>query len=223
MKTPGELRNDVLDELGFEPSLEEGGIGVAVEDGVVTLAGHVRSYAEKRVAERAVKRVLGVHGIANDLKVELWEGFQRDDTDIAHAALDTLRWNTWLPQDAVTVTVKDGWITLDGSLPWQYQKMEAERAVSHLQGVKGVTNQIAVKPRVQATQVDRRIQSAFQRAASLDARNVHVETAGSVVILRGTIRSWAEHEDAERAAWSVPGVTSVRNELQIVVKELAAL
>jgi osmotically-inducible protein OsmY len=223
MKTPGELRNDVLDELGFEPSLEEGGIGVAVDDGVVTLTGHVKSYAEKRVAERAVKRVHGVHGIANDLKVELWEGFHRDDTDIAHAALDTLRWDTWLPQDAVTVTVKDGWITLEGSLPWQYQKIEAERAVSHLQGVKGVTNQIAVQPRVPATQVDRRIQSAFQRAASLDARNVHVETAGSVVILRGTVRSWAEHEDAERAAWSVPGVTSVRNELQIVVKELAAL
>lgn len=223
MKTPGELRNDVLDELGFEPSLEEGGIGVAVEDGVVTLAGHVRSYAEKKVAERAVKRVDGVHGIANDLVVELWEGFQRDDTDIAHAALDALAWDTWLPRDAVTVTVKDGWITLDGSLPWQYQKIEAERAVSHLQGVKGVTNQIAVKPRVQATQVDRRIQSAFQRAASLDARNVHVETAGSVVILHGTVRSWAEHEDAERAAWSVPGVTSVRNELRIVVAELAAL
>ncbi|HEX6913353.1 MAG TPA: BON domain-containing protein [Longimicrobium sp.] len=223
MKTPEGLRDDVLNELAFEPSVDEAGLGVAVTDGVVTLTGHVKSYAAKMAAERAVKRVRGVHGIANDLKVELWSGFQRDDTDIAHAAVNALRWNTWLPQDAVTVTVKDGWVTLDGTLPWQYQKVEAERAVQHLLGVKGVSNQIALKPRVQAVQVERSVQSAFQRAASLDARGVHVETSGSIVILRGTVRSWAEHEDAERAAWSVPGVTGVRNELAIVVEELAEI
>ena len=125
MKTPGELRDDVLAELAFEPSLDAAGIGIAVADEVVTLTGHVKSYAEKMAAERAVKRVLGVHGIANDLKVELWAGFQRDDTDIAQSAANALRWNTWLPRDAVTVTVRDGWITLDGTLPWQYQKVEA--------------------------------------------------------------------------------------------------
>jgi osmotically-inducible protein OsmY len=221
MKTPGELKTDVLDELAFEPSLDEAGIGIAVNDGVVTLTGHVKSYAEKMAAERAAKRVHGVHGIANDLKVELWPGFQHDDTDIAQAAVNALRWNTWLPEGAVTTVVKDGWVTLDGSVPWQYQKIEAERSVANLQGVKGVSNQIAVQSPVQATQVERRVQSAFQRTASLDARQVHVETAGSTVILRGTVRSWAEHEDAERAAWSIPGVTAVRNELAIVVKELA--
>jgi osmotically-inducible protein OsmY len=223
MKTPGELRTDVVDELAFEPSLGETGIGVAVNDGVVTLTGHVKSYTEKMAAERAAKRVHGVHGIANDLTVELWPGFRRDDTDIAQAAVNALAWNAWLPQDAVTVVVKEGWVTLEGSVPWQYQKLEAERAVSHLQGVKGVINQIAVKARVQATQVERRIQGAFQRAASLDSRQVHVETAGSMVFLRGTVRSWAEHEDAERAAWSVPGVTEVRNDLVIGVEELAAV
>ncbi|HYR06315.1 MAG TPA: BON domain-containing protein [Longimicrobium sp.] len=221
MKTSAELKTDVMDELMFEPSVDETGIGVAVHDGVVTLAGHVKSYAEKMAAERAVKRVDGVQGIANDLAVELWPGFQHDDTDIAQAAVHALRWNTWLPENSVTVTVKDGWLTLEGSMPWQYQKQEALLAVQHLQGVKGVTNQIVVKPSLQASQVERRIQSAFQRAASLDARKVHVETAGSVAILRGTVRSWAEHEDAERAAWSVPGVTAVRNELEIVVQELA--
>ena len=221
MKTSAELKTDVMDELMFEPSVDEAGIGVAVNEGVVTLTGHVRNFAEKMAAERAVKRVDGVHGVANDLKVELWPGFQHDDTDIAQAAVHALRWNTWLPANSVTVSVMDGWVTLEGSMPWQYQKQEAMLAVQHLRGVKGVTNQIVVKPSLQAAQVERKIQSAFQRAASLDARKVHVETAGSVAILRGTVRSWAEHEDAERAAWSVPGVTAVRNELEIVVQELA--
>ncbi|HEU0302465.1 MAG TPA: BON domain-containing protein [Longimicrobium sp.] len=223
MKMPGELRTDVQDELAFEPSLDEAGIGVAVNDGVVTLTGHVKSYAEKRVAERAVKRVSGVHGVANDLVVNLWPAFRHDDTDVARAALHALRWNTWVPQDAVMVTVKDGWVTLEGSLPWQYQKLEAEKAVAHLQGVRGVTNGIAVQARVQPTQVERRVQSAFARAANLDARQVHVETSGGVVTLRGTVRSWAEHEDAERAAWSVAGVTAVRNDLEVVVEELATV
>ena len=223
MKTAAELKTDVMDELMFEPSIDETGIGVAIEGGVVTLGGHVKSYAEKLAAEEAVKRVDGVQAVANELKVELWPGFQHDDTDVAHAVAHALRWNTWLPANAVTASVSDGWVTLEGSVPWQYQKQEAMLAIQRLQGVKGVTNRIEVEPRVAASEVERKIQSAFQRAASLDARKVHVETAGSRAILRGKVRSFAESQDAERAAWSVPGVTSVRNEVEIVVQDLSDL
>jgi osmotically-inducible protein OsmY len=223
MKTPSELKHDVEDELEFDPVLDAAGIGVSVTDGVVTLDGHVRSYADKIAAETTVKRVAGVKGVANDLTVTLWPGTERDDTDIALAAVHALEWNTWLPRGAITVTVKDGWVTLDGALDWQYQRETARRAVDHLTGVKGVITRITLKARVVPGEVERRVQSAFQRAASLDARQVHVETVGGRVILRGTVRSWAEREDAERAAWSVPGVTEVDNDIVIGAVEYAVV
>jgi osmotically-inducible protein OsmY len=215
MKDAGELRRDVLEELEFEPSLDAASIGVAADEGVVTLTGHVPTYAERITAERAVKRVGGVRGVANDLTVELWPGTDRDDTAIAQAALNALEWNTLVPDEAITVTVDNGWVTLEGEVEWKHQADAAFTAVANLSGVRGVSNLVTLRPRVYPTTVEKRIRSAFQRSASLDANRVHVETVGSRVILRGVVRSWAEHEDAERAAWAVPGVTMVENELMV--------
>ncbi|HEU0012587.1 MAG TPA: BON domain-containing protein [Longimicrobium sp.] len=224
MKTPSELQRDVMDELEFDPRFDASGIGVAVSDGgVVTLTGHVESYAAKVATENAVKRVKGVKGVANDLSVRLWAGTERDDTDIAHAAVNALAWNTWLPRDAVTVTVKNGWVTLEGSLDWQYQREDARATVAHLTGVKGVTNLTTVKATVAPAAVENSVKSAFQRSASIDANHVHVETIGGRVILRGKVRSWVERDDAERAAWSVAGVTQVDNDLSIGVTEYAGI
>lgn len=221
MKTRNELQRDVMDELADDPSLRECGVLVAVDGGTVTLMGHVRSYAERLAAEQAAWRVDGVCGVVNDLAVELWDEFQHDDATIATAAVTALRLNAWLPADAVTMTVDGGWVRLEGSVPWRYQKQEAERVAGHLQGVRGITNNVQLCPRAEPQGVERRIRSALYRAATLDARRVHVDTIHGEVILRGTVRTWIEREEAERAAWSVPGVTSVRNELAIGAGELA--
>ncbi len=223
MITSAELRRDVLDELDFEPSLDAAAIGVAVDDGVVTLNGRVGTYAERMVAERAARRVSGVRGVANELQVELRPGSIRDDTLIAQAAVNALGWSTVVPGHALTVTVNKGWVKLEGEVPWGYQRDAAVRAVSALTGVKGVSNLITLKPVARPQEVERRIQSALQRSASLDAKKIHVETIGGRVFLRGTVRSFAEREDAERAAWSAPGVVAVDDELVVGTSVSAAV
>jgi osmotically-inducible protein OsmY len=215
MKKDTDLRRDVLDELEWDPSLDAAEIGVTVHDGVVTLIGAVKSYVEATIAERATKRVHGVKGIANDIEVRLPGTAERTDSDIARAAVDSMSWKTLVPEGRVRVVVTQGWVTLEGDVDWQYQKEAAFEAVHHLLGVKGVTNFISLKPRASATEVKSRIESAFRRSAELDAQKVRVETLDHKVTLRGDVHSWSERQEAERTAWSAPGVTQVENLIAI--------
>jgi osmotically-inducible protein OsmY len=213
--TSSSLQHDVLAELEWDPSIDATKIGVSAEDGVITLTGHVKNYASKWAAERIVRGVHGVKAIANDLEVRLPGDSKRDDTDIAKAAIEAMRWNVAVPSDKVKVAVSKGWITLSGELDWQYQKHAAEQSVHYLRGVRGVTNDIHVSPRVVASDVKQKIEAALKRSAEVDARKISVETSDSRVTLRGNVRSWAEHEDAVHAAWAAPGVRTVVDELRI--------
>src|SRR5579883_1652908 len=200
LKSDTDIELDVKDELQWSPDLDASDIAVSVKDGVVTLAGFVKSYTDKYEAEHAAKRVAGVVGVANDLEVRLPSIDQRPDPDIA--------------RDAV-VALKGGWVTLEGEVEWQYQRDTAEKAVQRIKGVKGVSNTILLKPRIEPTEVKRKIEEALRRSAEVDANRITVETRGGEVVLKGKVRSWIEREEAERAAWAAPGVTKVED--QIVV------
>lgn len=215
MRSDREIERDVREELNWDPDLDAEDIAISVKDGVVTLAGFTKSYNDRLEAEHAAKRVAGVLAVANDIEVRLPSIDQRPDPDIARDAIASLKAQLPLSHEKIKVLVKDGWLTLEGTVEWQYQKTTAENAVRKVKGVKGVTNVISLKPKVEPTDIQRRIQEAFKRNAEVDANRITVETHGSEVILKGTVRSWIEREEAERVAWSAPGITSVEDRIVV--------
>lgn len=216
MRTDEEIRRDVEAQLNWDPALNGADIAVSVKDGVVTLAGFARSYSQKLEAERETKRVAGVRGVANDIEVRLAEIDQRPDPEIARDVVQQLRAQLPYSSETVTAVVKNGWVTLEGEVEWEFERERAEEAVRRVRGVSGVRNQITLRAKVATPVVKTQIEEALKRSAETDAKNITVEVQGDKVILRGQVRSWAERQDAERAAWRAPGVREVEN--QIVIK-----
>jgi len=217
MRTDEEIQRDVLEELKWDARVQPNEIGVTVQDGVVALMGWVDNYGKKWAAERTTHRVRGVMAVANDIEVRLPSTAERTDTDVATAATRALEWDAFVPIERLEVTVANGWVTLKGEVEWEFQRRAAERAVRRLSGVRGVTNLVAVQPRVNPSppELRRRIGDALIRSATTDAQRITIDTEGGTVILKGAVRSWLEREEAERISWSAPGVTAVENRVTV--------
>ena len=215
MRSDSEIERDVKEELQWEPDLDATDIAVSVRQGVVALTGFAKSFSDKYEAEAAVKRVAGVAGVANDLEVRMPGVDERPDPDIARDAVAAIKSQLPISSEHVKVIVKSGWVTLEGHVEWQYQKSTAESALRRIKGVRGIINNIMLKPQVEPADIQRKIQAAIKRLAEVDANRVSVEANGSEVILKGTVGSWVEREEAERAAWAAPGVTKVEDRIVV--------
>jgi osmotically-inducible protein OsmY len=215
MKEDSDLRRDVEAELEWDPRVDAREIGVAVKHGIVTLTGHVASYAARWAAESAVGKLAGLKAIANDIEVQLGKEGERSDTELAEAGLHALRANVSVPMRDLKMVVRDGWVTLEGTVDAGYQREIAENCVSHLHGVRGVTNMLAVKPFTTVSDVKTKIEAAFRRHAQIDAQKIHISTTNGTVMLSGEVPSWQERREAESAAWAAPGVTRVENTIAV--------
>ena len=214
--TDRQLQEHVQNALDWEPSIDAADIGVSVDNGVVTLRGDVKTYAEKAAAEHVALAVYGVKAVANDINVRLGTGLERSDTDIAQAVVSALRWSSMVPDEKIAVVVTNGWVTLSGQVDWEYQRSASARTVRDLTGVRGVTNAIAVVPHASAPDVRQKIEAALKRSAKVDARRINVTAADGKVVLSGNVHSWFERDEARRAAWAAPGVKSIDDRIAVV-------
>ena len=215
MKTDAEIKNDVLDELAWQPNIDENQIGVIVENGVVTLSGVVNNYSKKLAAEKAAKNIEGVKAVALDIEVKYGVDFKKTDKEIAKAIVDAYEWNSSIPEDEIQIKVENGWVFLTGEVQWEYQKNAAKKAIEGLVGVRGINNSITLKNSIKPKEVKSQIKRAFHRMATLDSNDIILETHGNTVTLRGKVHSIKEKEDAESAAYNAPGVFVVKNELKV--------
>ena len=215
MRIDSEIKEDVLDELMWQPNIDETQIGVIVEKGIVTLTGFVDAYTKKTAALNAVKNVKGVKAIANDIEVKYGTDYKKTDKEIAKAVVNALTWNASVPDEKLTIEVRDGWVHLSGELEWHFQKDAARKTIENLLGVKGVINNITLKQKIVPSKILQKITNAFERLAHLDAKNIKVEVDGNKVKLKGKVNSYAEKEAAKRTAFFAPGVSEVEDEIEV--------
>ena len=221
MKTDNQIQKDVMEELSWEPFLNESEIGVAVKDGIVTLSGIVDSYSKKISAEKAAKKVVGVKAVAEDIQVGISPSYRKSDTEIAEAVLNALRWHTAVQEEKIKIKVEDGIVKLEGEVEREYQRNNAKMAIENLTGVRSVINLITVAPKITPSDISKKISTALHRSATFDAEKIKIDVVGSQVTLRGKVRSFAEKEDAENAAWAAPGISRVENRLEIEIPSYA--